>query len=83
MIIPTRCMTCGRPISGKYNEWKEIVLKNQNINNLGQQPPLRKADDSILKSKTPEEIAFIQLKIKKYCCRRMFMCNPEILPDIS
>ena len=83
MIIPTRCMTCGIPISGKYKKYKELVLKYQNIDNLAQHPPLRKADDSILKSKTAEEKAFVELNIKKYCCRRMFLCNVEILQDIS
>lgn len=30
MIIPVRCMTCGRPIAGLWEKYKERVGKGEN-----------------------------------------------------
>lgn len=30
MIIPVRCMTCGRPIGGLWEKYKERVAKGEN-----------------------------------------------------
>lgn len=30
MIIPVRCMTCGRPIAGLWEKYKERVAKGEN-----------------------------------------------------
>ncbi|MBI2583171.1 MAG: DNA-directed RNA polymerase subunit N [Candidatus Aenigmarchaeota archaeon] len=29
MIIPVRCITCGKPVGGKWNEYEERVGKGE------------------------------------------------------
>jgi DNA-directed RNA polymerase subunit N (RpoN/RPB10) len=71
MIIPVRCFTCGGLIADKYikfkKDLKEKKIKNENI------------DDQ---NRNLEEI-FCNLKLKRYCCRRMLFTQSNILNKLK
>ncbi|MFA5357767.1 MAG: DNA-directed RNA polymerase subunit N [archaeon] len=59
MIIPVRCFSCGKPIAGFYEEFKERVEKGEK--------PEKVLDD---------------MKLKRYCCRRMILGHVDLIDDI-
>lgn len=75
MIIPIRCFTCGNLIADKYKKFtkdlkeKETEQKNKNGN----------IDDQ---NRNLEEI-FCNLKLKRYCCRRMLFTQSNILNKLK
>lgn len=59
MIIPIRCFSCGKPIAGFYEEFRERVEKGEKAEKI--------LDD---------------MKLKRYCCRRMFLGHVDLIDDI-
>ena len=84
MIIPVRCFTCNKIIGGKYSTYlskiQEEEKKNpQNENN-------RTIDTNLIKegniTKSIQGKILDELKIKRYCCRRMFLTQVDIVDII-
>jgi len=70
MIIPIRCFTCGNLIADKYKKFiKDVEEKEKKENNNNQDRNL-------------EEI-FYDLKLKRYCCRRMLFTQSNILNKLK
>jgi DNA-directed RNA polymerase subunit N (RpoN/RPB10) len=77
MIIPIRCFTCNNIIGSKYNKYLEIIST-------------RKDDDFMLDSSTDidkisdtiENIAFKELNIKRYCCKRHLLTHVDLMDKI-
>lgn len=79
MIIPMRCFTCNKPICAKYQLYLEkkkdfdnsslLELTTENIN----QGNIQKTEHGILLD---------QLKIERYCCRRMILGQVDIIDII-
>jgi DNA-directed RNA polymerase subunit N (RpoN/RPB10) len=78
MIIPTSCFTCGTPISQLWNSYLEQLTELNNNDNLEE----KKDNSPQENSKTNENIVFDNLKIKKFCCRRMFLTNVDVCDKI-
>ena len=57
--MPVRCFSCGKPVGGLYEEFKERVEKGEK----------------------PEKV-LDELKLKRYCCRRMLLGHVELIDDI-
>ena len=38
--------------------------------------------NSILKSGETSKVAFEQLRLRRYCCKRMFLCHVEIIDKL-
>lgn len=78
MIIPVRCFTCNKVIANKWKKYKTVVqneyLQQDVINN----PKKRFIDVNDLENKSIEGKALDQLKIHKYCCRRMFLSHVDM-----
>ena len=71
MIIPVRCFTCGKIIGEAYEQFK----------------PRKKAYDDAIKAgekpkETPKEI-LDDLKIDRYCCRRMILAHVDLLEEAA
>jgi|TARA_B000000475_G_scaffold247641_1_gene222101 DNA-directed RNA polymerase I, II, and III subunit RPABC5 len=84
MIIPVRCFTCNKIIGDKYSTYlskiQEEEKKNpQNENN-------RTIDTNLIKegniTKSIQGKILDELKIKRYCCRRMFLTQVDIVDII-
>jgi len=76
MIIPIRCFTCGKVIADKidyYNNQVEIMKKNNDINT----DEVFKDFDKIHTSKILNELG-----ITRYCCRRNFIANVDLMSYI-
>ena len=78
MIIPIRCFSCNKPISAKYSiylekkkeiENEDMLIDTNNIN-----------DNELGKSKYGEILD--KLEINRYCCRRMFLGQVDIIDVI-
>tara|TARA_B100000401_G_C52331982_1_gene496833 strand:+ start:216 stop:470 length:255 start_codon:yes stop_codon:yes gene_type:complete len=84
MIIPVRCFTCNKIIGDKYSTYlskiQEYEKKNpDNINN-------RTIDTNIIKNgdiqKSIQGLVLDELQIQRYCCRRMFLTQVDIVDII-
>lgn len=82
MIIPIRCFSCNKLIADKYNAYLTELQKLDsvnpnsttiiNTNNINQ--------GEIPKSNQAEVLD--NLNIKRYCCRRMFLTQVDIVDII-
>jgi DNA-directed RNA polymerase subunit N (RpoN/RPB10) len=75
MIIPLLCFTCGKPIADRWEEYSHMVKLYK------KKPELYNKfleDNNIIKSGdyTVEGNVLIYLGMDRYCCRRMFLCQP-------
>jgi DNA-directed RNA polymerase subunit N len=84
MIIPVRCFTCNKIIGDKYSTYlskiQDYEKKNpDNINN-------RTIDTNIIKNgdiqKSIQGLVLDELQIQRYCCRRMFLTQVDIVDII-
>ena len=77
MIIPIRCFICNQIIANKWNKYQEKIqeqyLKEDVTNNIKK----RFIDVSNL-DKNIEGKILDELKIHKYCCRRMLMSHVDM-----
>jgi DNA-directed RNA polymerase subunit N (RpoN/RPB10) len=76
MIIPTSCFTCGKPISHLWNSYLEQLTELNNVDNIEE-----KKDNDPLEN-TNEKIVLDNLKLKRYCCRRMFLTHVDVCDKI-
>ena len=78
MIIPIRCMTCGKILADKWFKYLELVkektgdtkgdnLLDINLTNI---------------KKTPEGEALDDLNLKRYCCRRHMLTHVDLVDII-
>jgi len=82
MIIPVRCFTCNKVIGDKYSTYlykvHEEQKKNPNSN--------RVIDTNTIKNNNIEQSyqgqVLNELDIKRYCCRRMFLTQVDIVDII-
>tara|TARA_B100000131_G_scaffold286114_1_gene295856 strand:+ start:658 stop:891 length:234 start_codon:yes stop_codon:yes gene_type:complete len=77
MIIPVRCVTCGKMLSDKWKVYVEMIddpeKTNENTISIH-------ISDYTKKSK--ELKAFEKLGIRRYCCRRHLLSHIELIDDI-
>ena len=83
MLIPPRCFTCGTPIGDKWYYFVDTITEKKNASNEKKSSQLDieyidiKDDGSIEKSIEGEVLD--ELELHKYCCRRMFLCNVQLI----
>lgn len=84
MIIPIRCFTCGKMVAHLWEPYLEevqkIALENRDIENMEQK--YRFVNVETLREKTKEGKVLDKLGVKKYCCRRMMLCNVDIMEKL-
>ena len=78
MIIPIRCVTCGKVIADKWKKYQELVKSN---------PEHDKQDETINVNssqieKTVEGKVMDQLGLKRYCCRRHLLTHVDLIEII-
>ena len=78
MIIPIRCMTCGKILADKWNKYVSIINKNRDSNYR-----VKILDISLDNvPQTPEAKALDELNIKRYCCRRHMLTSVNLIDII-
>jgi DNA-directed RNA polymerase subunit N (RpoN/RPB10) len=80
MIIPIRCFSCNKLIADKYSIYLDLNKKLELDNNL------TTIDTNLINSGAIETSAqgkiLDELNIKRYCCRRMFLTQVDIVDVI-
>tara|TARA_Y100000991_G_scaffold215674_1_gene207354 strand:+ start:5252 stop:5497 length:246 start_codon:yes stop_codon:yes gene_type:complete len=81
MIIPVRCVTCGKVLADKYKYYQQKVAEYKDDGE----------GDSILginyikqgqKIETPEAKILDELGLTRYCCRRHMLTHTDLITDI-
>ena len=72
MIIPIRCFSCGNPIA---QHWEKYI---EEINKLGKRQNIIITNDISEEGKILDKIG-----IKRYCCRRMFLGQIDLINRIT
>ena len=82
MIIPIRCFSCNKLIADKYNAYLDEVQNlestNPNNNNI---ISTNNINNGIIPTSIQGQV-LDNLKIKRYCCRRMFLTQVDIVDII-
>jgi len=81
MIIPVRCFTCGNVLADKWLGFQERIKKYQTEMNVSNEPTIIDIDSKDIK-KTPEGRALDDLKLERYCCRRMMLSHVDLIDII-
>jgi DNA-directed RNA polymerase subunit N (RpoN/RPB10) len=93
MIVPIRCFTCGKPIT--HHAWEEYVRMTTNLDDTKKiaevkevyaqtttRPFGHKADPADPAEVSLECMALNILKIKRMCCRRMYLGTIDIFDKL-
>lgn len=81
MIIPVRCFTCGKIIADKYQSYLDKVSQYKKEGNLPDGETILDISEKNDK-KTPECKALDELKLTRYCCRRMMLTHVDMIDII-
>ena len=78
MIIPIRCVTCGKVIANKWQRYSEEVAKMEaEGTRSAKDPTLPSNFEATFKGKILDE-----LRIERICCRRHFLGHVELIDII-
>lgn len=81
MIIPIRCFTCGKVVAHLWESYIEEVQKIA-LEEREDDQKYRFVNVESLREKTKEGKVLDKLGVKKYCCRRMMLCNVDIMEKL-
>ena len=78
MIIPVRCMTCGKVIGDLYQEYlkrtKDYTDEHTELNTIDM--------NSKVVQKTKKGVVMDELGLKRYCCRRHLLPHVDLIDII-
>lgn len=77
MIIPIRCMNCGKPIADKWLKYKEMLKSMK-----GDQAEVPFYMDGTTVPNTPEKQLLDKLKLYRICCRKHFLTQKDLMDKI-
>mgnify|MGYP006204284083 CR=1 FL=1 len=81
MIIPIRCMTCGKILANKWNKYQEMVQEKRGGVEITDEEKLLTISKDTFK-KTPEGEALDELNLIRYCCRRHMLTHVDLIDII-
>ena len=88
MLFPIACFTCNKSIGGRYKKYKSLRQKYRSEQNITTEILIssRTLPETVSKMadrggthRTPEAKALDQLHINRYCCRRHFLCDIDVM----
>tara|TARA_B100000674_G_C37717342_1_gene858052 strand:+ start:342 stop:590 length:249 start_codon:yes stop_codon:yes gene_type:complete len=82
MIIPIRCFTCNKLIADKYQYYLEKKQEIDKDPNALEKTITTSSIESGNVQKTEYGKLLDELDIKRYCCRRMFISQVDIIDVI-
>lgn len=77
MIIPIRCFTCNQIIADKWNKYQEKVQEEFIKQDIPSKKKKRFININELEKNIEGKI-LDELKVHKYCCRRMLMSHVDM-----
>jgi DNA-directed RNA polymerase subunit N (RpoN/RPB10) len=81
MIIPVRCVTCGKVLADKYKTYLEKVnefKENEEGDSILGVNYIERGEKII----TPEAKALQFLGLTRYCCRRHLLTHVDLISEI-
>lgn len=79
MIIPIRCMNCGNVIADKWRYYQKRVRELKGNSESSAQPYFM---DGTTIPDTPEAKVLNELGLKKYCCRKHFLTQRDMMDKL-
>jgi len=77
MIIPIRCMNCGKLIADKWRYYQEKLKQMK-----GDQSELPYYMDGTTVPDTPEKKVLDELGLTRPCCRKHFLTQKDLIEKI-
>jgi len=81
MIIPVRCVTCGKVLASKWRKYQERVGADGSAGTEARDQPDPKADRTGLIGPRHGEV-LDSMGISKMCCRRHMLTNVDAMDRI-
>lgn len=78
MIIPIRCFTCNQVVANKWTAYKKKVQEEYLKENVINDKNKRFLNMNQLDKKSIEGRILDELKVHKYCCRRMYLSHVDM-----
>ena len=82
MIIPIRCFTCNKVVAHLWEEYLNRIQMEYLKEDIKNKRKNRFVDIEQLENKTIEGKILDELKLKKYCCRRMLLAHVDLCEKI-
>jgi DNA-directed RNA polymerase subunit N (RpoN/RPB10) len=76
MIIPIRCVTCGKVIADK---WKAYLRMTGELSDPKSQKSKKSSDKT---GSVSRALAMDELGLARYCCRRHFLGQADLIEKI-
>jgi DNA-directed RNA polymerase subunit N (RpoN/RPB10) len=80
MIIPVRCMNCGKEIASMWRYYQREVARLRKEQGLGSEPVY--IDGTNKPDMTPERQVCDTLGITRYCCRKHLLTHCDLIEKI-
>ncbi len=80
MIIPIRCMNCGKPISDKWLFYKQQLREAKKAAGMNPETPYYM--DATNVPDTPERKLLEALGLRRACCRKHFLTQIDLMDKI-
>ena len=77
MIIPIRCMNCGKLLADKWQFYQSELRKRQ-----GEDFGKRIYFDGTTVPKTEEAAVMAELGLTRYCCRKVFLTHVDLVAKL-
>ena len=80
MIIPIRCMNCGKPIADKWLYYKNQLRVEKKAVGITTETPMYM--DATTVPDTPERKVLEKIGLKRACCRKHFLTQIDLMDKI-
>lgn len=77
MIIPVRCMNCGKLLADKYDYY---MRRLRELKGSGYAEPA--CFDGTKMLQTPEGQVYKELNLRRYCCRKTLLTHVDLIEKI-
>lgn len=81
MIIPVRCMTCGKLLADKYEYYERELLRKKLALNSDSDPLIININAKDIKKTIAGEI-MDDLGLHRMCCRKVMLTSINIIDEI-
>lgn len=79
MLIPVRCMNCGKMLADKYDYYLREIQRLSRENNVASQGIYI---DGTEVPNTPQKAVLDKLLLTRYCCRKHFLTQIDLINRI-
>lgn len=80
MIIPIRCMNCGKPIADKWLFYQQQLKEARKSKGMNPDAPVYM--DATTVPETPEKALLDYLGLTRACCRKHFLTQKDLMDKI-